>query len=107
LPESSDWFDFFKYSFGIFHNYQEEPINIELEFYNTMIQQIINHPLMPNQKHKLIRSGKALKVEIQVYDSYEIIREILSYGSSVKVISPIELSEKIKSMIQKMLSLYE
>jgi len=99
--------NFFKYSFGIFHNYQEEPINIELEFYNTMIQQIINHPLMPNQKHKLIRNGKALRVEIQVYDSYEIIREILSYGSSVKVISPIELSEKIKSMIQKMIALYE
>jgi len=97
---------FFKYSFGIFHNYNDKPIKIKLEFYNSFAQQIINHPLMPTQKYKIGKCGKILHVELELYYSYEIVRELLSYGSSVKVISPKSLADEIKEKANKIGSLY-
>ena len=99
--------DYFKFSFGVFHHYNAKPIKIELEFYNKMAQQVLNHPLTSNQKSRFSADGKTLNVEIEVYESGEIIREILGYGASVKVISPKELADKIVSINQKTISLYQ
>jgi len=99
--------NYFKFSFGVFHHYNQVPIKIELEFYDKMAQQVLNHPLTANQKNQLSPNGKVLKVEIEVYESGEIIREILGYGASVKVISPIELVNKIVLINQKTISLYQ
>lgn len=97
---------YFKYSFGIFHNYFEKPIKLVLEFYGFYIQEIINHPLMATQKYKLNTKGNILKVELELYDSPEIIRELLSYGSNVKVISPKSLRDKLKTISKSINSLY-
>jgi predicted DNA-binding transcriptional regulator YafY len=105
----SDTFDsnkFFEYIFGIFQDDDKEPIKLELEFYNTAIQQVIDQPLMPNQKHQLSEDKKALKVEMTVFNSGELIRAILGFGASVKVISPIEIVEIVKKRLETALKNY-
>lgn len=97
---------YFKYSFGIFHNYDQSPINLKLEFYNNYIESLQKHPLMSTQKSRLIKSGKALEVELELYYSGEILREILSYGKNVKVISPQIVVDDIKNQLNKMESFY-
>ena len=98
---------FFKFSFGIYHDYKLKPIKIKLEFYEQFIETIQNHPLMPTQKSKLIKRGKALEVELELYISYEIESEILKYGNLVKVISPLTLAEKIKNKAEKIIDNYK
>lgn len=99
--------DYFKYTFGIHHELFNKPIDIVLDFYGTQIDQLINHPLMATQKSTLIEGGKVLRVELQVYNSYEIKREILSYGKGVKVISPESLANDIKEIAQSIVEQYK
>jgi len=99
--------DYFKYTFGIHHELSNKPIDIVLEFYGTQIDQIMNHPLMATQKSTLVNGGNALRVELQVYNSYEIKREILGYGKGVKVISPESLINDLKEIAQGIIDQYK
>jgi predicted DNA-binding transcriptional regulator YafY len=67
----------------------------------------MNHPLMSTQKSTLIEGGKALRVELQVYNSYEIKREILGYGKGVKIISPESLINDLKEMAHGIIEQYK
>jgi predicted DNA-binding transcriptional regulator YafY len=53
-----------------------------------------NKPLHETQKHKWI-NDETLEVKIKVIPNYELARLILSYGDSVKVISPSFLKDNI------------
>lgn len=99
--------DYFKYTFGIHHELVNKPIDIVLEFDKTQIDQLMNHPLMATQKSTLLNGGNVLRVELQVYNSYEIKREILGYGKNVKVISPESLANEIKEMAQSIVNQYK
>ena len=99
--------DYFKYTFGIHHELFNKPLDIVLDFYGSQIEQLMNHPLMATQKSTLIKGGKVLRVELQVYNSYEIKREILGYGKGVKVISPESLIKDIKEMAQGVIDKYK
>jgi predicted DNA-binding transcriptional regulator YafY len=99
--------DYFKYTFGIHHELFNKPLDIVLEFYGTQVDQLMNHPLMASQKSTIIQGGKGLRVELQVYNSYEIKREILGYGKGVKVISPESLVKDIKEMAQEIIDQYK
>ena len=104
--KSFDSKKFFEFIFGIFQDDNSEPIKLELEFYNTAISQVIDQPLMSNQKHQLSEDKKVLKVELTVYNSGELIRAILGYGASVKVISPIEVVDLIKKRLETAIKHY-
>jgi predicted DNA-binding transcriptional regulator YafY len=98
--------DYFKYTFGIFHDLVNPPIQLVLEFTGIFIEQVRTHPLMASQKSNLIKGGKALRVELELYYSYEIIREILSYGDGVKVIAPANVAKDVKNAALKMVENY-
>ncbi len=99
--------DYFKYTFGIHHELFNKPIDVVLDFYGINIDQLMNHPLMATQKSTLMQGGKALRVELEVYNSYEIKREILGYGKGVKVVSPESLVNDIKEMAQGIIDQYK
>lgn len=96
--DSFDAGEFFKFSYGIYHNYKSQPQKIKLAFKEPYINQIINYPLSPYQTHSLSKDGKTLTVNLELYESYEIISEILKYGASVKVLTPTSLAKKIKEI---------
>ena len=88
--------DYFKYTFGIFHDLLNKPIKLILDFTGTYIEQLRNHPLMATQTSTIMKGGKVLRVELELYYSYEIVREILSYGAGVKVVSPENVALEVK-----------
>lgn len=98
---------FFKYSYGIYHNYKDKPQKIKLEFKEPFINQVINYPLSPYQTHKLSKDGKTLTVNLELYISYEIVSEILKYGASVKVVFPKSLALNIKGIAEEIVKGYK
>ena len=99
--------EFFKYSYGIYHNYKDTPQKIKLEFKDPYINTIINYPLSPYQTHSLSKDGKKLTVNLELYDSWEIVTEILKYGASVKVLAPKSLAKKIKGIAVEVVKQYK
>ena len=99
--------EFFKYSFGIYHNYKSKPQKIKLAFKEPYINQLINYPLSPYQTHSLSNDGKTLTVNLELYESYEIIEKILSFGASVRVLSPKSLALKIKGIAEEIAQGYK
>ena len=106
LNEGFNSSDYFRYSIGIFQNHSEKPIKIKLAFTGKIINQIINYPLSPYQKHKLSKDGKKLVVNLELFYSDEITSEILRYGVNVKVLAPISLANTIKKMAVQVSKLY-
>jgi predicted DNA-binding transcriptional regulator YafY len=98
--------DYFKYTFGIFHDLVNPPIQLVLDFTGIFIEQLRNHPLMATQKSTLMKGGKVLRVELELYYSYEIIREILSYGDGVNVVAPASVALEVKNAALKMAGMY-
>jgi len=100
FDDNFDASEFFKYSFGIFHSHKSKPQKIKLAFKEPYINQLINYPLSPYQTNTLSKDGKTLTVNLELYESYEIIEKILSFGASVKVLAPSSLAKKIKEIAQ-------
>lgn len=98
--------DYFKYTYGIFHDLFKKPINIVLDFTGIYIEELKNHPLMATQKSSLMQGGKVLRVELEIYYSYEIVKEILSYGAGVKVVYPESLALEVKQAALKIAGQY-
>jgi hypothetical protein len=107
IDDSFDASQFFKYSYGIYHNYKDKPQKIKLAFKEPYINAVINYPLSPYQTHSLSKDGKTLTVNLELYDSYEIVQEILKYGASVKVLAPASLAKKIKEIAEEVVKSYK
>ena len=86
--------DYFKYSIGVWHWHEYKPVKVELEFTGS-IEAIMASPIHGSQKAVLSKYGKTLSVSIEVYQSPELETLIRSYGSTVRVISPVSLRVKI------------
>jgi predicted DNA-binding transcriptional regulator YafY len=63
--------------------------------------------LSPFQNNSLSKDGKTLTVNLELYESYEIVSEILKYGASVKVLAPNSLAKKIKGIAEEIANNYK
>lgn len=107
VDDSFDASQFFKYSYGIYQNHKDKPQKIKLTFKDPYINHVMNYPLSPYQTHSLSKDGKTLTVNLELYESYEIVSEILKYGASVKVLAPASLAKKIKGIAEEMVRGYK
>ncbi len=107
VDDSFDASQFFKYSYGIYQNHKDKPQKIKLTFKDPYINHVMNYPLSPYQTHSLSKDGKILTVNLELYESYEIVSEILKYGASVKVLAPASLAKKIKEIAEEIASGYK
>ncbi len=98
--------DYFKYSIGIWQVHDKEPVLVRLEF-TKFIESVQSNPIHPSQKSMISEDGKRLTVEIEVYPSPELDMLIQGYGSSVKVLAPGELANRIADKAKEVLSLYQ
>ena len=104
--ENFDAENYFKYSLGIWHEYNQAPIKVTLEFNQEKVfQGIVNNPLHHSQQI-VDSSNDKLTLTIEVYNSPELYSMIHSYGAGVKVVSPATVIEKVKENARKMLDLY-
>jgi predicted DNA-binding transcriptional regulator YafY len=97
--------DYFRYSIGVWHFHEKEPIQVKLEFTDFM-EQVMSIPIHHSQKTKLSPDRQKLEVEIEVYNSPELEMLIRSFGSGVRVVSPASLAERIKAQAVQTVDIY-
>lgn len=99
--------DYFKYSIGIWQEHEEKPLKVVLEFNDKrQFRSIENNPLHLSQKATLNKKQDKLIVTLEVFDSPELHSMIYRFGSSVRVLKPKALVEKVKEMAGKVIDLY-
>jgi len=87
-------------SFGI---YQEEPLNIVLEFDKSIAKDVLNYHFHPTQKIKELKNGN-IQVEFTSGGTHSICQELFKWGCDVKIQKPAELKRVYKIYLQDVLS---
>lgn len=95
----------FKYCFGIISPNNTKPDEIILSFTPLQGKYIKTLPLHETQK-VLIENKKEFRISLRVYITHDLLMEILSFGDSVKVISPDYLIEEMLSTYSSAIKQY-
>ena len=108
VDESFNAEDYFKYSIGIWQVHNAKPIKVAMEISDSdLFDGIINNPIHHSQTSTLDKTKKKLKINIEVYETPELMSLINSYGSSVKVLEPRSLVDKVKENARGVIDLYK
>ena len=87
-------------SFGI---YQEEPLNIVLEFNKEVKEDVLNYHFHPTQKVKELKNGN-VEVRFTSGGTYAICQELFKWGTNVKVKSPEDFKDYYKTYLSSVLT---
>lgn len=96
---------FFKHSIGI-TQISSAPQEIILSFLPIQGKYILSQPLHHSQK-LILQNDEEIRVQLKVYETYELIQIILGYGKGVKVLKPDSLRSSIVSSLQAGVIQYE
>jgi predicted DNA-binding transcriptional regulator YafY len=99
-----DWEAYFYDIIGVTKKLEDDLQVIKLWFSPSQAPYIITKPIHPSQKCKNTEDG--LEVTISVIPNYELEKLILSFGETVKVISPKTFQEIILGRINETLKKY-
>jgi predicted DNA-binding transcriptional regulator YafY len=99
-----DWEDYFYDIIGVTKKIEDELQTVKLWFSPSQAPYVITKPIHPTQKCKNTENG--LEVTISVVPNYELEKLILSFGETVKVLSPESFQKKIIDRIKKCDNLY-
>ena len=98
--ESFNLKDWCSNSFGI---YQEEPLNIVLEFNKEVKEDVLNYHFHPTQKVKELKNGN-IEVKFTASGTYAICQELFKWGCDVKINKPVELKNYYKRYLTDVLN---
>jgi len=101
--ERDENFSLNKYCNNSFGIYQEEPMDITLEFNKSVAEDVLNYHFHPNQKMKKLDNGN-IRVEFTSGGTYAICQELFKWGCDVKIIKPAKLKENYKKYLQDVLN---
>ena len=96
--------DYFKYSIGIWHSHINKPITVQFKTVKPGLFTILTKS--PLHRSQIIASQKEEILQIEVYNTPELLRLLLKCGSEIKVLSPDNLVEELKNELTKAASLY-
>ncbi len=85
-----------------FSIYQEEPVNVVLEFDKSIAEDVLNYHFHPTQKIKRLDSGN-VKVKFTSGGLMAICFELFKWGKNVKIKKPSKLKEFYKAYIKEVL----
>lgn len=101
--------EYLKYCFGIYGitpPQEAAPETIILAFEPLQGKYIKSLPLHHSQKI-LVDNEEELRISLQLYLTYDLMMELMSFGSAVRVIAPQELAEKLQKIYEQALENYE
>jgi predicted DNA-binding transcriptional regulator YafY len=87
----------YRYCFGIINPIDDTPKEIIMSFNAFQGKYIKTLPIHESQK-VIIDNEKETRIKLKLYITYDLIMEILSFGSNVKVIKPKSLINQIKQI---------
>ncbi len=92
--------EYCKKSFGI---YQEEPIDITLEFDKSVKDDVLNYHFHPTQKLKELDNGN-IQVKFTSGGTYAICQELFKWGTNVKIKKPSSFKAYYKKYLSDVLN---
>lgn len=104
-PKKYDAEKDFENSFGIISTLDETPEDIVLSFEADQGKYIKTLPLHHSQEI-LVDDDDEFRIKLTLVPTYDFEREILSHGSSVKIISPLSFKNHLKSEVEKMMNIF-
>ncbi|MBS1647308.1 MAG: WYL domain-containing protein [Bacteroidetes bacterium] len=93
----------FQHCFGIITPENEKPKKIIFEFNEQQAKYIKGYPLHTSQKIVQEKKGGNVVFEITVYQTYDLMMELLSYGDELNIHSPEELRQNLIQLHQEAL----
>ena len=101
--EKDEKFSLTEYSNNSFGVYQEDPIDIVLEFDKSVANDVLNYHFHPTQKIKQLENEN-VQVEFTLGGTYAICQELFKWGCSVKIQKPVELKNYYKRYLTDVLN---
>ena len=92
--------EYCKNSFSI---YQEDPLNITLEFDKSVAEDVLNYHFHPTQKMKQLANGN-VQVKFICGGKYAICHELFKWGGKVQIKKPVELKNYYKQYLSDVLN---
>ena len=86
-----------------FSVYQEEPLNITLEFDKSVADDVLNYHFHPTQKMKTLESGN-VQVKFTSGGTYAICQELFKWGCNVQIKKPTQLKDYYKKYLKDVLN---
>lgn len=105
-PESFSIRDYFTDCFGIIRPEDEEPEEIFLAFGSDQGKYIKSMPIHPSQV-VISDSKKELRIRLRLFITSDFIKELLSFGETVRVISPERLVSEIRKSAKNTMRQYK
>ena len=97
--------EMFAYCFGIILPTDDKPQEVILSFTPLQAEYVKSLPIHHSQKI-VSETKNELRISLKVYLTFDLEKQLLSYGQEVKVIQPTILAEKIKERLKKALEQY-
>ncbi len=101
--EKDENFSLTDYCNNSFSIYQEEPIDITLEFDESVSEDILNYHFHPTQKIKTLDNGN-IQVKFKSGGTYAICQELFKWGTSVKIKKPSSFKAYYKQYLTDVLN---
>jgi predicted DNA-binding transcriptional regulator YafY len=100
-PSDFDVNQHFRYCFGVINPDNAVPQEIILSFYPDQGKYIKSYPLHESQE-VVADNSTELRIKLNLFVTYDLVQEVLSYGDRVRVVEPELLKDKIDEIIGKM-----
>ena len=98
--------EYFKYSIGIFQINTEEPIPLKILIDGEKnLQRFYENPFVEDVKYSKQRANSVI-AEMNVYNSFELMNELFSYGLGIKIIEPTSLIKEYKKALKDRIGAY-
>ncbi|MBD2769361.1 WYL domain-containing protein [Hymenobacter sp. BT664] len=88
---------YYAHSFGIIRPDHEPPAEIVLALEPTQGQYLKSFPLHSSQR-VLVDTDEELLLQLTVYNTHDLLMELLSLGDQVQVLAPVSLRKQIKQI---------
>ena len=101
--EKDEKFSLSEFCNNSFSVYQEEPLNITLEFDKSVADDVLNYHFHPTQKMKTLESGN-VQVKFTSGGTYAICQELFKWGCNVQIKKPTQLKNYYKKYLNDVLN---
>lgn len=101
--EKDEKFSLSEFCNNSFSVYQEEPLNIILEFDKSVADDVLNYHFHPTQKMKTLDSGN-VQVKFTSGGTYAICQELFKWGCNVQIKKPTQLKDYYKKYLKDVLN---
>ncbi len=104
---SFDGEKYFKYTLGVFHRHNEEPIDVKLKLRGKAVVRLFSEDKIHSTQELIPISEEEATLEMRVYNTPELESLILGYAEAIEVIEPHALRTEIINKLNKARAVYE